>query len=117
MMCPHGYPLNDSHAEPCYREGCYELSAKENPMREGWVTTHRIGDAQIGVPLSAIMGGPHVTWKHVDGPLMTWAGELHWLTFRERLRIFFRRATVDQIACERWPHLAKLRKRSQEIPF
>ena len=36
-------------------------------------------------------------------------GGLHWLTLGERLRIFFRRATVDQIACERWPHLAKLR--------
>lgn len=23
--CPHGYPLNDPHAEPCYREGCYVL--------------------------------------------------------------------------------------------
>jgi hypothetical protein len=42
---------------------------------------------------------------------------MHWLTWRERLRIFLRLATVDQVACERWPHLAKLRKRSQEIPF
>ena len=24
MNCPHGYPLDDPNAEPCYREGCYE---------------------------------------------------------------------------------------------
>jgi hypothetical protein len=61
------------------------------------------------VPESAITAGPHVTWKHIDGPLMSWASHLHWLTYRERLRIFFRLATVDRIACERWPHLAKAR--------
>lgn len=22
--CQHGYPVNDPHAEPCYRKGCYE---------------------------------------------------------------------------------------------
>jgi len=79
-------------------------------MREGYV---KIADApgggHISMPIEAVTNGPSVTWKHVDGPLMHWAGSMHWLTLRERLRIFFRRATVDQIACERWPHLARLR--------
>ena len=63
----------------------------------------------VSVPNEAITAWPHVVWKHIDGPLMSWAGHLHWLTTRERLRIFFRLATVDQIACERWPWLAKTR--------
>lgn len=65
------------------------------------------------VPNEAITKGPRVTWKHIDGPLLYWAGGLHWLTIRERLRIFFRLATVDRIACERWPHLAALRDKIQ----
>ena len=63
----------------------------------------------ISVPKEAITKGPDVTWQHVDGPLMQWAGNLHWLTFRERFRLFFRLATIDQIACERWPFLARTR--------
>lgn len=27
MLCPHGYPLDDPNAEPCYRKGCYEPMA------------------------------------------------------------------------------------------
>jgi hypothetical protein len=68
----------------------------------------------ISVPNKAIAAGPYVTWKHIDGPLMHWAGSLHWLTTRERLRIFFRLATVDQIACERWPHLQRARRQLEE---
>lgn len=64
---------------------------------------------EVGVPNEAITGGPFVTWRHIDGPLMHWAGEMHWLTWRERFRIWIGRATVDQIACERWPYLAKAR--------
>jgi hypothetical protein len=73
--------------------------------REGWC---EVGPG-MSVPINAVTCGPDVGWHHIDGPLLTWAGSLHWLTFGERLRIFFRRATVDQVACERWPHLAKLR--------
>lgn len=64
---------------------------------------------KIGVPEAAILSGPDVTWKHIDGPLMHWAGNTHWLTFGERLRIFLGIATVDQVACSRWPHLEKAR--------
>jgi hypothetical protein len=64
----------------------------------------------ISVPNSAILEGPHVNWKHIDGPLMTWAGHLHWLTWGERLRLAFRLATIDDIAGKHWPGLV-LRRR------
>jgi hypothetical protein len=80
-------------------------------MTQGWVTTDRIGDTSVLVPVEAVTDGPSVTWKHIDGPLLRWAGSMHWLTFRERLRIFLRLATVDEVACERWPHLARLREK------
>jgi hypothetical protein len=77
--------------------------------REGWVTTYR-GDngTTIQVERSAILAGPHVNWKHIDGPLMTWAGEMHWFTMSERLGLFLRRTTVEAIATRRWPHLRRI---------
>jgi hypothetical protein len=31
-----------------------------------------------------------INWKHIDGPLLHCTnGELHWLTWRERIRLFF----------------------------
>jgi len=66
-------------------------------------TTH------ISVPLEAITEGPDMVWKHIDGPLLCWAGNIHWLTFGERLRLLFRLTTVDTIACAHWPHLANVR--------
>jgi hypothetical protein len=63
---------------------------------------------RIQVPNSAILEGPYVNWKHIDGPLMSWAGEIHWLTMKERFRAWVGLETIDQIACHRWPHLAKL---------
>ena len=78
-------------------------------MREAWVTTSRIGDTCVSVPISAITAGPSVVWGHMDGPLMSWASELHWLTPGERICLRFHRTTIDEIACSRWPHLAALR--------
>jgi hypothetical protein len=63
----------------------------------------------LQVPNEAITNGPYVLWTHIDGPLMTWACNIHWLTLSERLRIALKFSTVDQIACSRWPHLAKVR--------
>ncbi len=65
----------------------------------------------VAVPNEAITDGPDVTWNHIDGPLMHWAGNMHWLTWRERLRIASGYSTVDDVACERFPHLAKARAR------
>jgi hypothetical protein len=78
--------------------------------RKGWVITHRDRGTAISVPESAILAGPHVQWDHVDGPLMTWAGSLHWLTWGERFRIWVGWATVDAVASEHWPGLARLRR-------
>ena len=62
------------------------------------------------MPIAAITDGPNVQWNHIDGPLLTWAGELHWLTWRERFSLLFRRSTIDAIASARFPHLARLRR-------
>jgi hypothetical protein len=64
----------------------------------------------MSMPSSAVTSGPDVVWKHIDGPMMSWAGSIHWLTWRERARIALGLATVDQVGCERWPQLARLRK-------
>lgn len=64
--------------------------------------------ATTSVPIEAITDGPEIKWT-VDGPLMHWAGHMHWLTIRERVRLFLERTTIDAIAAERFPHLAKMR--------
>lgn len=58
------------------------------------------------VPVEDLMKGPQVQWNHVDGPLMTWAGRMHWLTWGERLRITLRLTSVEKLASERWPYTA-----------
>lgn len=58
------------------------------------------------VPIEAIISGPAVK-RHTDGPVLEWAGHLHWLTWRERFRLLFRRTTVAQLAEQHWPHLAR----------
>lgn len=71
------------------------------------------------VSVDDVSAAPHVVWKHIDGPLMTWCGEMHWLTWRERIRIALGLATERTIAYERWPHLAKLHttyKRLGDLP-
>jgi hypothetical protein len=65
--------------------------------------------AGVQVPNESITAGPSVQWNHIDGPLMFWAGLMHWLTWRERFSIWIGRRTVDEVACERWPHLARTR--------
>lgn len=64
----------------------------------------------ISVPHEAITSGPDVNWRHIDGPLMFWAGELHWLTWSERFSMWLGVQTLDQVAEKRWPHLAKSRR-------
>lgn len=64
----------------------------------------------VSVPNEAVTAGPHVQWNHIDGPLMTWAGHLYWLTWGERIRIALWLTTVDKIASERWPYTAMRRR-------
>ena len=63
----------------------------------------------VGVPNEAITDGPHVQWNHIDGPLMTWAGGLHWLTGWERLGIWMGLTSVDAVAIKRFPRRAAIR--------
>lgn len=44
----------------------------------------------VGVPAESVLAGAHIQWNHVEGPLLTWAGALHWLTLWERIQLFFR---------------------------
>lgn len=65
---------------------------------------------RAAVPDEALLVGPEVQWNHVDGPLMTWAGALHWLTGWEQLQLFLGWTTIDRIACKRWPRRAQIRE-------
>lgn len=64
--------------------------------------------SDISMPNEAFTEGPHIIWNHVDGPLMYWAGQDHWLTWGERLALFFGRATEESIARKHWPHTARI---------
>jgi hypothetical protein len=79
----------------------------------------RFKDGGVYVSVDEVAAAPHVQWNHIDGPLMIWCGELHWLTWRERLCIALGIATERDVAYRRWPHLAKLHttyKRLGELP-
>ena len=72
--------------------------------------------SSVSVPTRAISAGPYINWRHVDGPMLSWAGQIHWLTWRERFSLFVRWQTVDHIACRRWPYLERLRSGFKEEP-
>ena len=61
------------------------------------------GARGVSMPLSAFQAAPHVNWRHVDGPLMSWAGRMHWLTRRERLKLWLGLDTIEGIAQRIWP--------------
>lgn len=63
----------------------------------------------VQIPHNAITDGPSIVINHVDGPLLTWGTAMHWLTWSERFQLHWGLTTVDQLACKRWPSLAKLR--------
>ena len=54
------------------------------------------------VPMTAFVAAPEIQWNHIDGPLMTWAGNMHWLTFGERFFLFFGLTTHEKIAHKRF---------------
>lgn len=58
----------------------------------------------------AILAGPEVQWDHIDGPLVTWAGQMHWLTSWERLRIYLGLSTVESVAKARFPNTERARR-------
>ena len=53
----------------------------------------------VGYPVGA---QPHVNWNHIDGPLLYCSdGQLHWLTWRDRFRLFWGLADIHDIDFER----------------
>lgn len=74
-------------------------------MRQGYVEI----SPGVGVPRDALDDAPHITWRHVDGPLMTWAGRMHWLTWQERFLLWIGRETPESIAAKRFPAFKRLR--------
>jgi hypothetical protein len=57
----------------------------------------------VGIPKGV---RPFINWKHIDGPLLyTSDCGLHWLTYRERIKLFFGLTTIDEIdrAHRRYP--------------
>lgn len=55
-----------------------------------------------GYPIGA---EPHINWKHIDGPLLHCSdGQLHWLTWRERFRLFSCLADIHDIDFEHRSH-------------
>ncbi len=71
--------------------------------------------ATVSVPVEAIEAGPYIQWDHIDGPLMTWAGQMHWLTWGERLALTVRYKTADEIAASRFPNLQRIRSNLEQL--
>lgn len=80
--------------------------------REGWVEIV----PGVGVPREAVTDGPYLQRNHIDGPLLHWAGHMHWLTIRQRAALFFGLVTLDAIAVQQWPHLARIRRGLLSLP-
>ncbi|GAU86004.1 hypothetical protein [Bosea sp. BIWAKO-01] len=60
----------------------------------------------VGIPDEAILSGPQLDWRHVDGPAMWWDTDIHWLTRWECLKLWLHLTTADELACSWWPTLA-----------
>lgn len=56
----------------------------------------------VSMPKEALEAAPEVQWNHVDGPMMHWAGRCHWLTWEERIMLFFRFTNIETIAFQRF---------------
>lgn len=62
-------------------------------------------DGGVWVSKKSITDGPVLNRKHVDGPLLTWGGYMHWLTIWERFLLVINFSTLDEIAARRFPEL------------
>jgi hypothetical protein len=69
----------------------------------GMSDDHQFNEPGVAMPREAFLADPRVNWKHIDGPLLTWAGRLHWLALRERFALWFGATTIEAIAQKRWP--------------
>ena len=56
----------------------------------------------VAMPTEAFHAKPTIR-RHIDGPLLSWACHLHWLTWRERLAVWVGRETAETLAQKHWP--------------
>ena len=57
----------------------------------------------LELPVAAFRAPAYLNSKHIDGPLLSWAGQLHWLTWTERIALRLGLRTIEQIAEKVWP--------------
>ena len=53
--------------------------------------------------MEALWAKPRINWKHVDGPMLMWAGHVDWLTWSERVRCWLGKDDAETLAQKRWP--------------
>ncbi len=54
----------------------------------------------VGYPFSS---RPHLQMNHIDGPLLCLRdGRLHWLTWRERIQVFFGKTDALKLEQKHW---------------
>ena len=58
---------------------------------------------QISVSREACLAPPEIMWGHIDGPMISWACYVDWLTWRERLMLWAGLTDVERLAWKRWP--------------
>jgi hypothetical protein len=61
------------------------------------------GRMLVSVRGAALAEPPVILWSHIDGPLLSWATHLHWLTWWERICVFFGGESAESLAQKRWP--------------
>lgn len=49
---------------------------------------------------------PSIQWRHIDGPLLHFSdGQMHWLTWRERIRVCLGLDDEETLQAQRRPRL------------
>lgn len=52
---------------------------------------------------------PRIKWKHIDGPMLCFSdGQLHWLTWRERLLCWLGREDAEGLQRKLRPRLTRV---------
>jgi hypothetical protein len=55
------------------------------------------------MPREAFRAPPTINSRHIDGPVLQWAGQMHWLTWRELLAVWFWLEDAESLAQKHWP--------------
>jgi len=74
------------------------IEHSQHDMRIGYYrdTYQRTPGGWVGYPMN--FQPATINWKHIDGPLMYLTnGQLHWLTYRERIQLFFRLTDIHEL--------------------